>query len=190
MSAFTSAKMVEAQAMVVLGPFIRERSTDGQFVWNNKGPLAKFLQETVGDVLFNMDGDRIWAVEIKAEREHTGNLFIETWSNRNLVDRSHHADRGSNPGWIYKIRADLLMYYFLDTDDLYVIDVFSLKQWAFTGGRNGGGNLWGYREICQSKYTQKNDTYGRLVPIADLKATCGVKHFHPALILGNKEAAE
>lgn len=186
MSAFTSAKMVEAKAMMILGPFIRERACDGQFVWNSKGPLAKSLQETVGDVFFNTDTDRIWAVEIKAERKHTGNLFLETWSNKNLRERQSHADRGSNPGWLYKLRADMLMYYFIDSDDLYVIDVYSLKRWAFCGGHNNAGNLWSYREVPQGTYEQLNDTYGRLVPIEDLKsADVGLKHFKPMMMLGH-----
>jgi hypothetical protein len=168
MNAFDGARMVEARAMLRLRPFIEEQS-DGRFVVTDKGRLAPMLQQVVGDVLFNARRDgRLYAVELKAEARQTGNLFLETWSNRNLENRDSHAQRGSNPGWLYKLRADLLFYYFLDTDKLFVMDVFALKRWAFGGGRQEG-RLHQYREVRQGKYEQANDTWGRLVPISTLR---------------------
>ncbi len=79
----------------------------------------------------------MWAVEIKIEQAWTGNLFLETWSKRNLEDKASHAELGSAPGWLLKTRADLLLYYFLDTDDLVTLPVFRLKQWAFGSGEEG-----------------------------------------------------
>jgi hypothetical protein len=87
---------------------------------------------------------------------------------------------------MYKLRADILMYYFIDSDDLYVIDVYSLKQWAFCGGHNNAGNIWSYREVCQAKYDQLNDTCGRIVPIRDLvSAKVSMRHFKPLIMLGH-----
>lgn len=183
MSAFTSARMIEAKGLAILEPFIREHAYNGQVVWTTRGDLSKSIQESMGDVLFNTDKDKIWAVEIKIEQEHTGNLFIETWSNKNLNNEQSHADRGCNPGWLYKLRADLLMYYFLDTDDLYVIDVYPLKRWAFCGGPDGGGNIWAYREVPQGRYSQANDTWGRLVPVEDLKRMHIIVRHHKPLTM-------
>lgn len=165
MNGFDAARMVEAEGMVRLRPYLREMSHEGRFVLTSKGTLSKRLQESVGDVLLADGPDTCWSVEIKTEREYTGNLFIETWSNRNLADRKSHAERGSNVGWIYKMVADRLFCFFLDTGHLIDIDLFSLQQWAFCKQR-----LWAFREAGQGRYRQKNDTYGRLVPIATLRA--------------------
>lgn len=169
MNAFETARGVEAQANAALLPYLQEVS-GGRLVLTNKGTLAKWLQESVGDALL-MREERLYAVELKAERKHTGNLFLETWSNRNLENRASHAERGQSPGWLMKIRADLLLYYFLDKDVLYSIDVLSLKRWVF--GRGDGTGMWGsgkLRECRQGQYAQLNDTWGVLAPISQLHA--------------------
>lgn len=167
MNAFDLARGVEAQAMVRLLPFVEERAQSGRYVVTDKGRLAPFLQEIVGDVIFNDKQDRMWSIEIKAERRFTGNLFLETWSNRNLENPDSHARRGSNVGWLAKLQADLLFYYFLDVDRLFIGQVFALKRWAFGHGKVEG-RLYDYKEVTQAKYAQLNDTVGRLVSIADL----------------------
>jgi hypothetical protein len=174
MNAFQSGRTVEARALVRLLPFIEERADGGRYVRTDKGRMARFLQESVGDILFNREGS-VFSIELKAEERHTGNLFLETWSNKNLEDAGSHAERGSNPGWLIKVKADLLFYYFLDTDQLYILSVLALKRWAF-GYRDNPGKLhsagWdgkpSYPEIRQAKYFQMNDTWGRLVPVAVL----------------------
>lgn len=168
MNGFDRARTVEARAMTRLLPFLEEQS-GGRFVITDKGRLAPYLQQVVGDALFNSrKNGALFSVEIKAEQRHTGNLFLETWSNRNLECRDSHAMRGGNPGWLYKLRADLLFYYFLDADRLYVFDYFALKRWAFGSGPDAG-RIWEYPERRQGAYEQANDTRGRLVPIADLR---------------------
>lgn len=156
--------------MSVLLPYLSERSSG--LVITSKGRLARYLQLEVGDVLFNTPDEKLWAAEIKAEERWTGNLFLETWSNRNFSDRDSHAERGSNRGWMDHCRADLLLYYFLDADWLYTVDLFRLKQWAFGfGGQDG--HIYDYPERAQSKYGQRNETCGRLVPIEDLARALG-----------------
>jgi hypothetical protein len=176
MNAFNLARSVEAKALVRLLPFVEEHADEGRYVLTDKGRLAPLLQETIGDVLINRAG-QVWSIEIKAEQSYTGNLFLETWSNRNLDDASNHAKHGSNPGWLIKTRADLLFYYFLDTDDLFVINVFALKRWAFghidkpaqvyANNYDGGPK---FPEKRQSKYQQLNDTLGRCVSIQMLQS--------------------
>lgn len=168
MNAFDLARGVEAQAMVRLLPFLEEHTQSGRYVVTDKGRLAPFLQEIVGDVIFNDRQARVWSIEIKAERKFTGNLFLETWSNRNLEDAASHARRGSNVGWLAKLQADFLFYYFMDVDKLLIGQVLALKRWAFGYGEVEG-RLYDYKEVRQSKYAQQNDTLGRLVPIADLR---------------------
>jgi len=163
---FSAASKVEARALAILLPYLDEQA-DGRVVLTSKGTLARFLQVTIGDVILNDKEGRVWSVELKAEEKHTGNLFLETWSNKNLIDQQSHAARGSTIGWLYSCRADLLMYYFLDSDDLYIIPLLRLKRWAF--GSNGrAGRIYAFQEVEQEKYEQMNDTYGRLIPIAAL----------------------
>jgi hypothetical protein len=184
MSAFNQARAVEAKGLAILLPMIEERAYDGRFVLCNKGPLSKRLQETVGDVIFNSDKDRVWTVEIKIEQTFTGNLFLETWSNKNLDDRLNHAEHGSNPGWLIKLVSDLLFYYFIDTDDLFIIDVFKLQQWAFGSGQTPG-RIYQYREVKQGKFNQKNDTWGRLVPLQIIEKNVGFRLIHPLALQGS-----
>lgn len=166
MNSFDMARSVEAEAFVRLRPFLEEQADEGRYVVTDKGRLAPFVQEVIGDVIMNKDG-RMWSIELKAERRHTGNLFLETWSNRNLDDPVSHAQRGSNPGWLLKSRADLFMYYFIEADILYVISGFALQRWAFGFGDNAG-RIYSFPERKQSKYAQRNDTIGRTVEVSVL----------------------
>ena len=160
--------------MAILLPYL-DNETGGRVVMTSKGVLARFLQITVGDALLNDRAGAVWSVEIKAEERHTGNLFLETWSNKNLNEKPSYALRGSTMGWLFSCRADLLHYYFLDTDDLYVIPLFRLKRWAF-GANKSAGRIYDFPEVGQAKYSQLNDTHGRLVPIETIRQEVGLKH--------------
>lgn len=167
MNAFEAAGLVEDEGLVRLLPFVERHADRGHYVLTDKGRLSKFLQETVGDLLFNKDGS-VYSVEIKCERTYTGNLFLETWSNRNLDDAESHSERGSNVGWLTKLRSDLLFYYFIDKDTLLILSTLAVKRWAF-GWNDTPGRLYSYKEVRQRAYFQKNDTLGRLVPIGRLE---------------------
>lgn len=180
MSGIAQSRSVEARSWLLLEPFLQQVS-EGRYVLTNKGRLSKSLQGTVGDLLFNDRDGRLWGVELKAEEEYRGNLFLETWSNRNLNDPQSHADRGSNPGWLMKTRADLLFYHFLDADALFIMNMFMLKRWAFqVVSKNRSefasrirsepltGRIYDFPEREQKKYSQLNDTWGRCVPISVL----------------------
>lgn len=191
MSAFATASLVESKAFARLEPFLEEAS-GGRLVVTNKGRLAPFIQEVVGDVVYNDRDGRMWAVEIKAEEENRyDNLFLETWSNRNLEDAASHARRGSNPGWLAKVQADLLFYYFIGCDSLYVLNVLGLKRWAFGQG-DTKGRIYEFPEKRQGKYEQMNDTWGRCVPIRVLLAEVRPmpKLLHPRQLNFWPEAAE
>lgn len=163
---FEAKRMIEADGFSVLRPYLEERSSG--LVVTSKGTLARWLQESVGDVLLNAKAtDRLFAIELKCEQKHTGRLFLETWSNKNLNCSKSHAERGCNPGWLWKIRSDLLLYYFIDRDILYSLDVFELKRWAFGYGKRGDekrGRLHEHAEVLV-RDDQMNDTWGRPVPV-------------------------
>lgn len=172
MSAFSEASKIERRALEVLMPYL-DTHADGRVVLTNKGVLAKFLQRVVGDAIYNDKQGVMWTVEIKAEEAHTGNLFLETWSNKNLDVRANQAEYGSTTGWMFCCRADLLFYYFLDSDDLYIVNTWKLKRWAF-GTRETQGQIYQFREVWQRKYNQPNDTHGRIVPVDVLNQAFGV----------------
>lgn len=172
MNAFDRASITEAQGLEILRPYLAEVSA-GRYVMTAKGTLSKHLQLIAGDALINTPDDKVWGVEIKVEARHTGNLFLETWSNRNLSSKASHAERGMNPGWLTHCRSDVLMYYFLDTDDLYIISLFQLKRWAFgftDGDHTVKGRVYDFEEVVQRKHQQLNETCGRIVPVSRLQA--------------------
>jgi hypothetical protein len=180
MNAFGRTRLVEAAGLAILGPFL-DAKADGRLVMLDKGPLARALQETTGDAIFQGPEGRAWSVEIKTEEEHTGNLFLESWSNRNLDSPDAHMTIGPTPGWFLKLKADLLMYYFLDTDNLYVLDFFKLKQWAFREWR-----IARYPERPQGKRVQMNDSWGWCVPVSVLERALGPRYFR---VLNPKQLA-
>jgi hypothetical protein len=193
---FHTCTIIELKAFERLRPLLHETS-DGKFVVTSKGRLAPLLQGTIGDVLYNDRSGRMWSVEIKAEKKNKwGNFFLETWSNRNLEDADSHALRGSNVGWLAKLRADLLFYYFIECDSLYVINLLGLKRWAFGFGERprqpSNGRIYAFPERLQEEYEQLNDTWGRCVPISVLMAEVRPtpKLLHPRQLNLWPEAAE
>lgn len=194
MNAFDQANLVEAKGMAILLPFLEENA-EGKVVITNKGRLAKYLQETAGDFITQIKGV-MWTIEAKFEQDYspgTKNLFLETWSNKNLDSLESHSERGCNPGWLVKTKADLLFYYILKHDDLYIIDLFRLKRWAF-GFTDSNGNLvqpeiFKGKERKQRKYSQLNDTWGYAVSANYLLQKSWCKHVHVKQIPLFDEAA-
>lgn len=187
---------VEARGMAILSKFLRDHaSQEGQYVVIDKGPLAKSLQETIGDILYNRKRDAgLRSAEIKIEQDFTGNLFLETWSNYVFESVDRRAAHPPNPGWMFKSNADYLWYYFLDRDYLFVCNLIALQQWAFGKIESVGGksrlvnqNLFKYREVAQGRTVQSNRSFGRLVPIETLQATTiPIKILHPRALINEK----
>lgn len=187
MNPFNRSKMIEAEAISRLTPFLCERTgtsqSPGRFVLIDKGPLAKELQATIGDVLLTHRGTgRLVSVEVKAEQRHTGNLFIECWSNLNLADEESWEARGSNPGWAWKMHPGLLFYYFLDTDTLYIIKGYRLWNWMHgqpsRSGAVGATRIHDFERKC-TRSDQMNDTWGHIVPVRVIADEVGVQTVRP-----------
>ena len=101
-----------------------------------------------------------------------GRLYLEEWSNRSRY----------NPGWLLKLETDYLFYHFIENDELYILDFPSLQRWAYVEPslRTGfPGRLYDYDSRPQRKRVQRNDTWGRCVPIADLLAEVTSKVVNP-----------
>jgi hypothetical protein len=181
MNAFDDTRLVEQRSLKILRPFIQQRVFNGQFVVTSRGPLARDLQVTVGDIVYNSDAETCWGLEIKAEDSNKhGNFFFETWSNRERF----------TPGWMFSLNTDLLAYHFLEDDELYVIPFQKLRRWAFGFGAEDG-HIYVFPERKQTKRTQLNDTWGRCVPIEILTAELGLRPpFKPLTELGGYDAAD
>jgi hypothetical protein len=130
------------------------------------GDLAKELQSTYGDLFIKNESNRLYSVEMKAERVNAhGNLFLEAWSN---CDASR-----LKPGWMMTCGADFLFYSFLSDNSLLVIPFRKLRQWAFVED-----NIWKYGPPKkQTAHSQMNDTRGWCVPIEVLDAALPISHY-------------
>ena len=128
--------------------------------------VIKIAQRTFGiDGICKLKSGEQITFEIKAERKHTGNLFLETWSNRTCGPMF-------SAGWMYTCCAKRLLYYFLDTGDLYSVEFADLWSWAFVRNR-----IFQFQEREQSRHPQRNVTVGRLVPVEALRAEVGFNHW-------------
>jgi hypothetical protein len=159
MSAFDDAKRVEADGLVPVLSYLRSIAFNGQVVQTDKGSLAFELQTMAGDVLFNDSKGNCVSVELKFEQRYTGNFFFEIWSN---LDPLY-----PKVGWTKTLRSDKILYFFLDTYDLYIIDRPKLYTWLYIDGKE---RL--YKTVQQSKYSQLNKTVGLIVPIEDTAEFC------------------
>jgi len=174
MNAFEDACFVEQHGLSSLLPYLESRAWRGQVIQVCKGPLARHFQRTFGDLLIATGPGGVASVEIKVQRRWTGNLFLETWSNRNLGDRGSHVERGSTPGWMITCRADVVGFHFLDADTVLFLPLFRLQQWAFGAGEQLG-RIYDFPERCQRRYVQPNDSWGRIVPVDVLAREVGAK---------------
>lgn len=146
-------------------PWLRKRYD--HVVLNSGGRLHLELQR-ISDCFANSGGEVV-AIELKVEKSSDhGNLFLESWSNKKRF----------NPGWLVKSEADLLIYYFVSTDECYVLRMQTLKIWAFSA-EHGRWAVSHFPEREQSKYTQLNDTWGWCVPIQKCMEVAGRGQFQP-----------
>lgn len=170
MNSFDKCREIELESMPQLEALLKTEAYNGQYVLINKGGRAAEFQATIGDVIFNDKNYQIKTIEIKTEKRYTGNLFLEFLSNKSFEPNRF------NTGWLMKIEADVIWYYFSDKDLLYSIELDILREWCF--GRPyktdwgkmlaGKANLFKYDRRIQQKYEQKNLTEGFIVPVRDL----------------------
>lgn len=153
MSDFDKAREVERIAREEVLPWLLKHSDSLQ-----ETDASLFQQKVWGDWLIWKQG-KLLSIEFKAEESNEyNNLFLETWSNRHL----------QTPGWMITCRADFLYYYFIRQRHLYTLDFAALRAWAWGCGREDG-KIYRYPEKPQGKYDeQRNDTWGRVVPITTL----------------------
>lgn len=99
-------------------------------------------------------------VEVKFDTQGhaTGNFAFETVSN----------ELKSTPGCILRSEADLLFYYFTESKELWVMDMKEVRSWFLSemaSVKNRFRSFETYTVVGSNVYS----SYGRLVPLADLK---------------------
>lgn len=130
----------------------------------------EFMQRLVGDFIATLSDGVTRTVEVKTERRHTGNLFIETWSNR-TVETEMRRD-----GWVFTLHADWLVYVFLDCEIAYLMPLLKLKEWCLI---EGNAYLYPEKTVHLSlDGKQRNTTIGHPVPIAAMRAPVGIHAYH------------
>lgn len=104
--------------------------------------------------------DEVSAIDFKIEEknpfkteDYSGNLFIESWSNRKIYRR----------GWFYTSKADLIDYCFIEDKISYLFQLDELRDWLICENA-----IKTFIEVEQNKYEQNNDTWGYLVSIDKL----------------------
>lgn len=121
-------------------------------------------QQKLGDVVTWLPEFGAAYLEVKVEQRHTGNLFLEAWSNLT-------SGRFRNQGWMAKSLADFVLFTFLDTGDIYVAKFAPLFDWFYVNNADAK-----YRRTEQRKHEQRNRTVGTICPIPDVKQAVGIDH--------------
>lgn len=156
MSAFKQTSKISAEGIKLLEPILA-----ADFRSINEVQQERYQMGADFEVIGH-DG-KTHIVEVKTEVNGSKNFFIETWSRKNGPPTVR--------GWLFKMRdVDFLYYLFLERKVLYKMSGKALFQWLDPLGQK---RYRRYREVPQKKYIQENDTYGRLVPIVEVKSALG-----------------
>lgn len=127
MSQFLSDLDTEEQGRVLVTPLLESWTAKGYpLLWTESADQAEFWQREIGDVLLTRQEDdsvKHYGIELKTEQKFTGNLFIETWSNRSFGRQRQ--------GWIYTSKADFLVTVFIDVKAAVVVRMSQLFAWCF-----------------------------------------------------------
>lgn len=145
---------------------IRELVYDGRYVRIEKGPMAREFQLSSGDYVWNSDELTAWRVEHKCEYANTyGNFFLETFSNLST----------GKLGWLYTNGADLLLYHFMRSGEVYLMRLAELRRWLYQADGRGRPNIEHYPHRMQGRHEQLNDTWGYCVRVADVQRCITVR---------------
>jgi len=170
MNDFNNSLRTEHKGKVIIYDWLDLKNNNYASIYDGfDSPDDKVMQKHGDCIIFDKNGRGSW-VEIKIEEENKfGNFFIETISNKNVRNEFEHLERASTQGWFWSSRATWIFYYFLKSDELFAFRLFHLKRWLLS---DDDGNPYHpiidrYPEKPESKAIQKNDTWGRCVPIKD-----------------------
>jgi len=143
-------------------PYIRKISEEGKYLVlpsigeadRNKDTCRELQQ--YGDIFVQLGNGQMETIELKTEKENKyGNLFIVIWANK---PRGTFEGRS---GWLYTSKADVLLYTFLDTKEIFRANFKELKEWVEERKDE-------FEEKVNWKNTQHNIIVGRVIPIKRL----------------------
>lgn len=170
MSAFDESCDVGRAGVGYAMEFMRQRVPGCELIDTSKmESVSEPMQKYFGDFLIQFpNGGRAFGVEVKTERKWTGNLYLETWSNKAFGRQTE--------GWMVCLRSQWLLYVFLGPPvRLYSVNFPTLWTWFFGGeGARGAADRLAER---LTGATQPNKTHGRLAPIRTLMEQCGMREF-------------
>lgn len=132
----------------------------GRVFDTNRMMRSEVRQRSIGDFIIAPDAAPAWCQEVKTEQVHTGNLFLESWSNRTPDDAYRRQ------GWMETLDADRILFVFLDQSRAYQLDFPALQKWMRYEME--------YRR-CQCRQSgmsergeQRNSTWGYCAPLCYL----------------------
>ncbi len=151
MNSFDKASTISARSLGQLLPTLEVRGMKLQpYEATRSGYKGRYRVTSTG-VALNL--------EVKAEAHETGNVFIETWSNR---------EAGRVGGCTTSRSATCCCTTVLDSGNAYVMQFHKLRNL----------DLSAWPEVKQSRYDQSNESWGRLLPVDLLKFRCRTQVFN------------
>jgi hypothetical protein len=151
MNIFRSKLSIEQQSEAVVLPLLEQRG----WTFSEHYPA----RDERGDYAISR-GTKSLNIELKAEQRTTGNLFIEEFSNYAPGEYAPDGTPRTKVGWFLTLKADYVIYHFLDTGKVYKLDLKELQaspELIY---------VWGRRKQCQAcDDGQMNQTIGWCVPI-------------------------
>lgn len=149
MSAFKHCQSIEEKGVYITIKYLEkfESLTCTSIEYDTAS--GKALQHQGVDLMCDSGSGKV-LVEVKTEQKHTGNFFMEEWSN---LDKKL--------GWLHTCQADAMAYVFLGKYFYWIPDWKALQAHVLE-------NISSFKPIRQDKYKQTNVTVGRLVPIQPL----------------------
>jgi hypothetical protein len=155
MSVFTQKLLIEKESEAIVLPLIQQRG----WIFSKHYPA----HDRRGDYAITRNGETL-NIELKAERNTTGTLFIEEFSNYVPGEYALDGTPRTTLGWFLTLTSDFIIYHFLDTGKIYKVDLKQLQaqaQLVYALGKRKDS-----KDACDSG--QKNRTIGWCVPIAKL----------------------
>jgi hypothetical protein len=147
---------VEQSGVRLIMPYIKQISIGGRYIVLPSIGESKFNKDTsrelqkYGDIFVQLPNKQIETIELKTEVENKhNNLFLVLWADK----------KRERSGWMYTCKADVLLYTFLKTKEIYRANFPSLKIWFEEN-----------KESYPEKITMKggNVIVAKVVPIQEL----------------------
>lgn len=156
----------EKRGIELVWPLLLEWQRDNTGIINtNDAASSEIWQRTIGDfVLHHAKLGQFVGVEVKTEKQWTGNFYAETYSNA-------WPTKYERWGWLATLQADILVNVFLDRQIAAVMRLPRLREWCIDQD-----NARKYT-LKPPHRSQRNLTLGHIIPFKDLVAPVGAEFY-------------